>query len=79
MRRLITISMALLVGATGCRDEPTFDERYDAAQEKVSASAERIDRDLDAAPKTPGAAPLGDGTGAPDDRPQADMPADRSQ
>lgn len=79
MRRIIPISMALLVGAAGCRDEPTFDERYDAAQEKVSASAERIDKDLDAASKMPGAAPRGDGTGSPDDRPQADMPADRSQ
>lgn len=70
MRRMIPIGIVLLVAAAACRDEPTFDERYDAAQEKISVSAERIDRDLDAASATPAAAPGGVGTGSPADRPE---------
>lgn len=60
MRRMAPIVIALLVGTAGCRDEPTFDERYDAAQNKITTSAKRIDRDLEG---TSGAA----GSSVPDD------------
>lgn len=79
MRRMIPIGIVLLVAAAGCRDEPTFDKRYDAAQEKISASAERIDQDLAADPQIPGAAPWGDGTGSPGNRLKAEPLSDRPQ
>ena len=30
-----------------CKREPTFDERYEAAQEKIRETADNIDEDLD--------------------------------
>lgn len=46
MRRAAPALLALLAAATGCQDEPSFDERYDAAQERIRDTAQGIDNDL---------------------------------
>lgn len=46
MRRAAPALLALLVAVTGCQDEPSFDERYDAAQERIRDTAQGIDNDL---------------------------------
>ncbi|MFM6933062.1 MAG: hypothetical protein ACKOUT_12555 [Novosphingobium sp.] len=43
--RLILICAALLALA-GCKAEPTFDERYDAAQKALDAKSKAIDGEL---------------------------------
>lgn len=62
MRCTVPLALLLLTAAAACRDEPSFDERYDAAQKKISVSAERIDRDLEAAPTEAGSLPREDRT-----------------
>lgn len=57
MRCTVLLALLLLTAVPACRDEPSFDERYDAAQKKISASAERIDRDLEAVPTEAGSSP----------------------
>lgn len=47
MKRAILLSLPLLSLAWGCKDEPTFEERYDAAERKIRVTAEEIDRDLE--------------------------------
>ncbi len=42
------VSAVLLLMTPACKDEPTFDERYSAAQEKVSKTATGIDSALEA-------------------------------
>ncbi|WP_394269640.1 hypothetical protein [Qipengyuania sp.] len=44
-RSLPIIALAALALA-GCKDEPSFDERYEAAEEKLEEQAAGIDRDL---------------------------------
>jgi len=43
-RRSILIAMLALAG---CKQEPTFDERYDAARSTIGETAREIDRDLE--------------------------------
>lgn len=38
----------LLVALTACKREPSFDERFDAAQQKVERSARDIDAQISA-------------------------------
>lgn len=43
------LRLALLIGLlvlAGCRREPSFDERYKAAQQRLDAKAAAIDREL---------------------------------
>ncbi|WP_156522785.1 hypothetical protein [Erythrobacter neustonensis] len=57
MRRVVAVGLMFLSALPACRDEPSFDERYDAAQKKIRVSADRIDRDLEAAPTPAGSSP----------------------
>ena len=41
------ILLAATLGVAACRQEPTFEERYDAAQDEVEETARSIDRDLE--------------------------------
>ena len=50
MRNLV--GLLALFAVCACKSEPTFDERYDAAQEQITDKAEELDHDLD----TPSAA-----------------------
>lgn len=46
MRLGALILVGGLLGVSACQKEPTFDERYDAAQEKTRKLANDIDKDL---------------------------------
>lgn len=55
MRVVVLFAAAL---ACGCQQEPSFDERYDQASEKIGKTAGEIDaelkrRELEAQPKQP--------------------------
>jgi hypothetical protein len=43
MRRCVALALVLLVA---CRQEPTFDERYDAAEKELQDRATEIDAEL---------------------------------
>ena len=45
MRRVAAVALLLLAA---CRDEPDFEERYAETQERVEATAEGIQTDLEA-------------------------------
>ncbi|MGB3807703.1 MAG: hypothetical protein WA936_10935 [Erythrobacter sp.] len=54
MRGLAILALVILCG---CEREPTFDERYEAAQEEIEAKAAELDRELERAqvePSDPG-------------------------
>ena len=36
-----------MIALAGCKQEPTFDERYDAARSTIGETAREIDRDLE--------------------------------
>lgn len=40
------LALALLLTGTACKREPTFDERYEAAQKKIGETSEEIDAEL---------------------------------
>lgn len=44
MRGAALLALALL--ATGCKKEPTFDERYKATQGRIEAKSRELDREL---------------------------------
>ena len=44
MRAVLVI--ALLILASGCRSEPSFDERYNAQAKKLDETAAKMERDL---------------------------------
>ena len=44
MRSLATLA---LIALAACQQEPTFDERYDAAREKMGTTASEIDEELE--------------------------------
>lgn len=46
MRLAGVMLLALLL--TGCKREPSFDERFDAAQEKIGKAAQAIDAEISA-------------------------------
>ena len=46
MRVAVALVAMGMLGLTGCKKEPSFDERYDAAQEKAEKMARDIDGDL---------------------------------
>lgn len=66
MRRFVAVGLMLSAALSACRDEPSFDERYNAAQKKISVSADRIDRDLEAAPTAAGTPPPEDSANVED-------------
>jgi hypothetical protein len=43
--RLVLVC-ALLLGLAGCKAEPSFDERYEAAKKTLDAKAKAIDSEL---------------------------------
>ncbi len=43
MRRLLILSALLL---SACRSEPSFDERYEVAQEQIEEKAKELDSEL---------------------------------
>ena len=47
MRNLV--GLLALFAVCACKSEPTFDERYEAAQEQITDKAEELDRDLEPA------------------------------
>lgn len=49
MRRRILLALPIASLACACAEEPTFDERYDTAQETIRETADDIDEDLEAA------------------------------
>lgn len=51
----------LLLGATACKREPSFDERYAAAQKRIDAKSQELDTEL------AGQRPAGTATDNPDD------------
>ncbi len=52
MKRAILLAVTLALPLCACKREPTFDERYDAASEKISKTSKEIDARL-AATGTP--------------------------
>ena len=44
MRRAFAIALLLLAA---CRSEPSFDERYERAEEEINAKAAELDEDLE--------------------------------
>lgn len=57
-RQGLVLLLVATIGVAACRQEPTFDERFDAAQEEVEETVRSIDRDLetDTAAQTPATA-----------------------
>ncbi|WP_347303339.1 hypothetical protein V5740_01565 [Croceibacterium sp. TMG7-5b_MA50] len=49
MPRLLPLCTLTLFGLAACRQEPSFDERYDAAQKQVGTTAARLDKEMVAA------------------------------
>jgi len=41
------VGLLALSALCACKSEPTFDERYEAAQEQITDKAEELDHDLD--------------------------------
>ncbi|UVI40283.1 hypothetical protein [Qipengyuania spongiae] len=60
--------LVLLAATAACQEEPNFDERYDAAQETIRATAQGIDSDL---ARSAAAAPADRETPAAQDSPAA--------
>ncbi len=56
--RGVMILAALALG--GCQSEPSFDERYDTAQETIEAKAKALDAELEQAPLSDADAPDAD-------------------
>lgn len=46
--RLI-LGCAVLLALAGCKAEPSFDERFQAAEKRINAKAQAIDQELSAA------------------------------
>ena len=66
-------ALALCLLAPACKEEPSFDQRYDAAEEKIRRTAAEIDSDLRTAEprQQPAAAPsAGAAAAAPQLQPQ---------
>ena len=40
------IAMLIILGLAACKSEPTFDERYATAQEKIEDKAEELEGEL---------------------------------
>lgn len=57
MRR--AAAFALLLAVAGCKQEPTFDERFDATQKSLEAKAKSIDQELSVAASEGAAADAG--------------------
>ncbi|KHK91330.1 hypothetical protein [Novosphingobium malaysiense] len=59
--RAVVVAVALATLLAACKREPTFDERYEAAQTKISQTEEEIDARLGATeapqPEASGTAP----------------------
>jgi hypothetical protein len=58
-------AITVLLALSGCKQEPTFDERFDAAQKKLEAKAKAIDQELSVA-ASEGAAVAAGETGSPE-------------
>ena len=43
----VILTLLALVTAAGCKDEPSFDERYEAAEKRLEKKAAAIDRELE--------------------------------
>lgn len=48
--RSVSIPILCLLALAACRREPSFDERYDAANEKIRDTAAQIDAQMSEAP-----------------------------
>lgn len=46
MRRSLPLLVAAALTATACESEPTFDERYETAQDSIRETARDIDSEL---------------------------------
>ncbi len=57
-------AFALLLAVTACKQEPTFDERFDATQKSLEAKAKAIDQELSVA-ASEGAAVVATGSDRP--------------
>ncbi|WP_374405794.1 hypothetical protein [Pelagerythrobacter sp.] len=40
------LALSICVALTGCKREPTFEERYDKAEQDIRETAREIDREL---------------------------------
>jgi len=67
------VSAALLMLATACQQEPDFDERYQAAQDKIRDKAVEIDSELAKAQRRRAAEETGTGTGTAVPGPASDQ------
>ncbi|WP_375291042.1 hypothetical protein [Qipengyuania sp.] len=47
MRGALVALACLAFGLSACRQEPSFDERYDTAQKKIEGMVDDIDQDLE--------------------------------
>ncbi len=45
----LACAFAVLLALAGCKQEPSFDERFDAAQKKLEAKTKAIDAELSVA------------------------------
>jgi len=64
-------ALALCLLAPACKEEPSFDQRYDAAEEKIRRTAAEIDSDLRTAePRQQPATPPSAGAAASRPQPQ---------
>ena len=46
MRLASRLTLVAVLSMAACREEPDFDQRFDAAQQEIRERAEAIDRDL---------------------------------
>lgn len=60
----LVCAFAVLLALTACKQEPTFDERFDAAQKKLEAKTKAIDQELSVAASEGAAAEAGE-SGSP--------------
>lgn len=42
----VMLSLAILAALSACEREPSFDERFDSAQQEIEAKASELDEDL---------------------------------
>lgn len=45
----LVCALAVLLALAGCKRQPSFDERFDAAQKKLEAKTRAIDQELSVA------------------------------
>ena len=50
--RQALILFAPVLALAACKQEPSFDERYDATSKQIGEKAERLDDELENAPET---------------------------